>query len=164
MEIPNFIKWRNEEVCRGTGVVGYERLSSCVVEKAKKDNYQYIETATYSKFDTKETIVLKLTSTFTNNKIYKVIYKSEAAFIRGNSEKTSYLRNIKVFDFWKKINQKYGAPDSKDDVMWGMGGNKPYMRAATGYLLLEDPMLKELDYTRMSREDQRFMNTNLYSF
>ena len=38
------------------------------------------------------------------------------------------------------------------------------MKAATGFLLLEDPMLKELDYTRMSREDQKYMNTNLYNF
>lgn len=45
-----------------------------------------------------------------------------------------------------------------------MGGNKPYLKAKTGFLLLEDPMLRELDYTRMSREDQRYMNTDLYSF
>ena len=30
--------------------------------------------------------------------------------------------------------------------------------------MLEDPMLRELDYTRMSREDAKFMNTNLYNF
>ena len=75
-----------------------------------------------------------------------------------------YLRDIKVYDFWRKINQKYGVPDNREDAIWGMGGNKPYMKAATGFLLLEDPMLKELDYTRMSREDQKYMNTNLYNF
>jgi len=164
LEIPNFIKWRNEEVCRGSGVVGYERLANCVLQKAKKQNYEYVETAKYTKYDTKETIEIKLTSTFTQNKIYKITYKSEAALIKGSSQKAAYLRNIKVFDFWKKINQKYGAPDNREDVMWGMGGNKPYMQGATGRLVLEDPMLRELDYTRMSREDQRFMNTNLYSF
>ena len=41
---------------------------------------------------------------------------------------------------------------------------RTYLQAATGRLVLEDPMLRELDYTRMSREDQRFMNTDLYSF
>ena len=55
-------------------------------------------------------------------------------------------------------------PDNKDEVTWGLGMNKPYMKASTGFLVLEDPMLRELDYTRMSREDQRFMNTDLYSF
>lgn len=164
MEIPNFIKWRNEELCRGSGVVGYERLANCVVQKAKKENYEYVETAKYAKYDTKESMEIKLTSTFTQNKIYKISYKSEAALVRGSSQKSAYLRNIKVFDFWKKVNQKYGAPDNRDDVIWGMGGNKPYMQGATGMLVLEDPMLRELDYTRMSREDQRFMNTNLYSF
>ena len=87
-----------------------------------------------------------------------------AANITGNSPKAVYLRNIKIYDFWKKINQKYGKPDNKNDVTWGMGGNKPYLKAKTGWLLLEDPMFRELDYTRMSREDQRYMNTDLYSF
>ena len=164
LEIPNFIKWRNEELCRGAGVVGYERLGNCVKQKAQKDKYEYVESVKYSKFDTKETMEIHLTSTFTGNKIYKVIYKSESALIRGSSQKAAYLRNIKIYDFWKKINQKYGAPDNRDDVLWGLGGNKPYMHAKTGFLLLEDPMLRELDYTRMSREDQRFINTDIYTF
>lgn len=164
MEIPNFIKWRNEETCRNNGVVGYERLMNCVVEIAKKNNYQYVETAKYTKYSTKEEIEIKLTSNFTGNKIYRIQYKSMSGKVIGSGAKAAYLRNIKVYDFWKKVNQKYGAPDNKDEVTWGLGMNKPYMKASTGFLLLEDPMLRELDYTRMSREDQRFMNTDLYSF
>lgn len=164
LDIPNFIRWRNEDKCRASGVIGYERLENCVIKIAKRDKHQYVETASYAKFDTKETIDVKFTSSFTNNKAYKIMYKSEAANITGNSQKAIYLRNIKIYDFWKKINQKYGNPDNRDDVIWGLGGNKPYMQAGTGKLILEDPMLRELDYTRMSREDQRFMNTNLYSF
>lgn len=165
LDIPNFIRWRNEDKCRASGVVGYERLENCVIQMAKKNSYQYVERATYSKFDTREEIEVRFTSTFTNNKAYRISYKSEAAVnITGNSQKQIYLRNIKVYDFWKKINQKYGTPDNKDDVIWGLGGNKPYLQAGTGRLVLEDPMLRELDYTRMSREDQKFMNTDLYSF
>ena len=165
MDIPNFIRWRNEDKCRASGVVGYERLENCVIQMAKKDGYQFIERVTYSKFKTREEIEVRFTSTFTNNKAYRISYKSEAATnISGNSQKQIYLRNIKVYDFWKKINQKYGTPDNKDDVIWGLGGNKPYLQAGTGRLVLEDPMLRELDYTRMSREDQKFMNTDLYSF
>ncbi len=164
MDIPNFIRWRNEDKCRAAGVVGYERLANCVVKMAKQDKHEFVETAAYAKFDTKENIEVRFTSNFTNNKAYKISYKSEALNIGGNSPKMMYLRNIKIYDFWKKINQKYGAPDNRDDVMWGLGGNKPYMQAGTGRLILEDPMLRELDYTRMSREDQRFMNTDLYSF
>ncbi len=164
MDIPNFIRWRNEEKCRASGVVGYERLENCVIKVAQRDKHQYVETASYAKYDTKETIEVKFTSNFTGNKAYKIFYKSEAANITGNSQKAIYLRNIKIYDFWKKINQKYGSPDNRDDVIWGLGGNKPYLQAATGRLVLEDPMLRELDYTRMSREDQRYMNTDLYSF
>ena len=164
MDIPNFIRWRNEDKCRAAGVVGYERLENCVIKIAKRDKHQYVETASYAKYDTKESIEVRFTSNFTNNKAYKISYKSEAANITGNSQKAIYLRNIKIYDFWKKINQTYGNPDNRDDVIWGLGGNKPYLQAATGRLVLEDPMLRELDYTRMSREDQRFMNTDLYSF
>ena len=164
-EIPNFIKWRFEEQCRNAGVVGYERLASCVVKAAKENNHQYVESEKFVKYDTQEEISISLTSNFTNNKIYKIVYKSMSARkIQGSSQKVQYLRDIKVYDFWRKINQKYGVPDNREDVIWGMGGNKPYMKAATGFLLLEDPMLKELDYTRMSREDQKYMNTTLYNF
>ncbi len=163
-QIPNFIKWRNEEFCRNTGVVGYERVESCVTQKAKKDNHQYVQTAKYAKYDTKEEMEVTFSSNFTDNKVFKIVYKSQAAGVTGNSPKATYLRNIKIYDFWKKINQKYGKPDDKDNVTWGMGGDKPFLKASTGYLKLEDPMLRELDYTRMSREDQRYMNTDLYSF
>lgn len=163
-QVPNFIKWRNEEYCRGSGVIGYERTQACVVEKAKKDNHQYVQTTKYAKYDTKEEIEVTFTSNFTENKVYKIEYSSQASGITGNSQKAIYLRNIKIYDFWKKINQKYGKPDDKEAVVWGMGGNKPYLKAKTGWLLLEDPMLRELDYTRMSREDQRYLNTDLYSF
>ncbi len=165
LEIPNFIKWRFEEQCRNAGVVGYERLASCVVKAAKENNHQYVESEKFMKYDTQEEITISLTSNFTNNKIYKIVYRSMSAKkIRGSSQKIQYLRDIKIYDFWRKINRKYGVPDNKEDVIWGMGGTKPYMKAATGFLLLEDPMLKELDYTRMSREDQKYMNTNLYNF
>ena len=163
-QVPNFIKWRNEEYCRRSGVVGFERTQACVVQKAKKDNHQYVQTTKYAKYDTKEEIEVTFTSNFTENKVYKIEYSSQASNITGNSQKAIYLRNIKIYDFWKKINQKYGKPDDKESVIWGMGGNKPYLKAKTGWLLLEDPMLRELDYTRMSREDQRYLNTDLYSF
>lgn len=164
MEIPNFIKWRNEELCRNQGVVGYERLGNCVIKLAKSGNHQYVETIKFDKFDTKEEVEVRFTSNFTNNKAYKITYKSMAPNITGNSPQALYTRNIKIYDFWKVVNQKYGKPDNTQDVMWGLGDNKPYLKADTGYLLLEDPMLRELDFTRMSREDQRYMNTNLYSF
>lgn len=163
-EVPNFIKWRNEEKCRNKGVLGYERLRSCVIDLAKKEQHQYTETIHFSRFETKEELSVKMTSNFTNNKVYRIVYKSLSPSITGNSQKSKYLRNIKIYDFWKKVNQKYGVPDNKDEVTWGLGGNKPYLKAASGFLLLEDPMLRELDFTRMSREDQRFMNTDLYNF
>ena len=163
-EIPNFIRWRFEEMCRNQGVVGYERLESCVVQMSKKNNYLYVQHQSYNNFRTQESVDLFYTSNFTGNKVHRITYQSQAANIKGNSAKANYLRNIKIYDFWKQINQKYGVPDNQEQVTWGLGENKPYLKAATGYLLLTDPMLVELDYTRMSREDQKFMNTGYYTF
>lgn len=164
LEIPNFIRWRFEESCRNQGVVGYERVGSCVIQMAKKNNYQYVQQMSFSNFHTKETMDIFFTSNFTGNKVYRVMYHTDAANIKGSGAKADYLRNIKIYDFWKKINQKYGVPDNQEQVLWGLGDNKPYLHAQTGKLVLDDPMLLELDYTRMSREDQRFMNTAVYTF
>ncbi len=164
MDVPNFIRWRNEEKCRNQGVVGYERLENCIIKLAQKDNYYYISNATFNKFDSKETIEIFLSSTFTNNKIYKVTYLTEAANVKGSGTKAVYLRNLKVYDFWKKISQKYGTPDDEQDAIWGLGDNRPYLKASTGYLRLEDPVLEALDVNRMSREDQKFIHTDNYTF
>jgi len=164
MDVPNFIRWRNEEKCRNQGVVGYERLESCIIKLAQKDNHYYISQASFNKFDTKETVEIFLSSTFTNNKVYKVTYQTEAAGVKGNGTKAVYLRNLKVYDFWKKINQKYGNPDDEEDAIWGLGDNRPYLKASTGYLRLEDPLLQALDVNRMSREDQKFIHTDNYTF
>ena len=164
LEIPNFIRWRYEEDCRNQGVVGYERLASCVIRMAKTNNYQYIQNLTFNNFQTKEVIDVFFTSNFTGNKVYRIMYSTDAANIKGSGAKADYLRNIKIFDFWKKINQKYGQPDNKEKITWGLGDKKPFLQAQTGKLVLYDPMLLELDYARMSREDQKFLNTAVYTF
>ena len=162
--IPNFIKWRNEETCSSQGIIGYERLQSCISTMAKKDGHEYLYYLKYAKFDSKEEIEVFLTSNFTENKVHKIIYRSKIPNVVGSSPKATYIRNIKIYDFWKKINQKYGDPDDKVNVTWGLGGNKPFLKATTGYLLLEDPMFVEMDYTRMSREDQRYIHSDYYNF
>ena len=89
-QIPNFIKWRNEESCRNEGVVGYERLEACVIDKAKKDGHQYLQYLKYVKYDTKEEMEVYFTSNFTENKVYKIVYRSRIASITGNSPKAVY--------------------------------------------------------------------------
>ncbi|MBQ7633303.1 MAG: hypothetical protein IJS88_04240 [Alphaproteobacteria bacterium] len=164
MEIPNFIRWRYEEMCRNKNVVGYERLNNCVVRLSKQNNYQYIERLLYNNFSTKESVSVNFTSNFTGNKAYFIEYRSEAANIKGSGPKAEYLRNLKIFDFWKKITQKYGFPDNQQQVTWGLGINKPVLHAEDGHLTLHDPMLLELDRSRMAREDQKFMHTAIYTF
>ncbi|MFI3242360.1 MAG: hypothetical protein R3Y43_07325 [Alphaproteobacteria bacterium] len=164
MQIPNFIKWRNEEKCRNSGVYGYERLANCVTKLSKTQGAEFIEVAKYKNKKTTEEIEIYMTSNFTKNKIYRILYSTEVPSIKGNSNKALYLRKVKIYEFWRKISEKYGPPDDETEVTWGMGEGKPFLKAKTGFLLLEDSMLQELDWTRMSREDQKFLNTNLYNF
>jgi len=163
-QVPNFIKWRNEEICRNSGVVGYERLQACMLKKAKKDGFEYIEYLKFAKFETKEEIEVYFSSNFTDNKVYKIYYTSNIVSINGNSPKAVYLRNLKIYDFWRKISRKYGNPDDKNRVVWGLGGNKPYLKAKTGKLKLEDPMFIETDYDKMAQADQRFISSDFYNF
>ena len=162
--IPNFIKWRNEETCSSKGIVGFERLQHCITTLSRENGHEYVYYLKFAKFDSKEEIEVFLTSNFTGNKVHKIVYISQIPAITGNSPKATYIRNIKVYDFWKKINQKYGNPDSKENVTCGLGGNKPFLKAATGHLVLEDPMFLEMDYTRMSREDKRYVHSDYYNF
>ena len=164
MEIPNFIKWRSEELCRQHGVIGVERLNACTTQIAKENGYQFVIKQIYNRYSTKETIEINYTSTFTNNLSYQVSYKSSVPLSVGRSSKSIYLNNIKIFDFWQRIDMKYGKPDNETEVKWGLGGKKPYLKASTGTLLLVDPLLKDLDAARMFNEDTRFANTQYYNF
>lgn len=164
LEIPNFIKWRSEELCRQHGVIGFERLNACATMVAKENGFQFVEHQTYNRYITRESIEVYFTSTFTDNLAHRIFYKSSVPFNDSKASKNVYLNNIKVFDFWRRIDLKYGKPDNETEVKWGLGGKKPYLKAATGRLELADPLLKDLDTARMLNEDTRFANTQYYTF
>ena len=164
LEIPNFIKWRSEELCRQHGVIGFERLNACATMVAKENGFQFIEYQTYNRYITRETIEVYFTSTFTDNLAHRIFYKSSAPFNDSKASKNVYLNNIKVFDFWRRIDLKYGKPDNESEVTWGLGGKKPYLKASPGNFELADPLLKDLDTARMLNEDTRFANTQYYTF
>ena len=164
MEIPNFIEWRAEELCRINGVIGFERLNACMVRIAQHQGYQFIERQIYNRHLTLETIEVNFTSSFTDNLAYRIRYKSNIPMSTSKASKNIYINNIKVFDFWKRIDLKYGEPDNITEVKWGLGGKKPYLQAKTGELELMDPLLSGLDFTRMYNEDSRLANTQYYTF
>ncbi|MBR5599508.1 MAG: hypothetical protein IKW39_05655 [Alphaproteobacteria bacterium] len=164
MEIPNFIEWRAEELCRINGVVGFERLNACMTKIAQHHGYQFVEKQVYNRHLTKESIEVNYTSSFTDNLSYRIHYKSSIRMSESKASKNVYINNLKVFDFWKRIDLKYGEPDNTTEVKWGLGGKKPYMKAKTGELELMDPLLIGLDSTRMYNEDSRFANTQYYTF
>lgn len=164
MEIPNFIKWRSEELCRQHGVIGFERLNACATRVAVENGYNFVERETYNRYSTKESIDVYYTSNFTGNLAHRIYYKSSVPLSDSKASNNVYINNLKIYDFWKRIDLKYGPPDNTSEVKWGLGGKKPYMKAQTGYLELADPLLKDLDVARMFNEDTRLANTNYYTF
>ena len=164
LEIPNFIEWRSEELCKLNGVVGFERLNACATRIAQEHGYQFVERQIFNKYLTKETIEVNFTSSFTDNMSYRVHYKSNIQMSDSKASKNIYINNIKVFDFWRRIDLKYGKPDNTTEVKWGLGGKKPYLRASTGEIELMDPLLSGLDSSRMFNEDSRLANTEYYTF
>ncbi|MCM1324282.1 MAG: hypothetical protein NC218_08975 [Acetobacter sp.] len=164
MEIPNFIKWRSEELCRQNGVIGFERLNACATKVAVENGYNFIERATYNRYATKESIDVYFTSNFTGNLAHRIFYKSSIPLSDSKASNNVYINNLKIYDFWRRIDLKYGPPDNTSEIKWGLGGKKPYMKAKTGYLELADPLLKNLDTARMFNEDTRLSNTNYYTF
>jgi hypothetical protein len=75
-----------------------------------------------------------------------------------------YINNLKIYEFWRRIAAKYGEPDNATEVKWGLGGKKPYLKAQTGTLELVDPILKDLDISRMINEDSKLANAQYYNF
>ncbi len=164
IEIPNFIKWRSEELCRVNGVIGFERLNACATRVAKENGYHFIEREVYNRYSTRESIDVYYTSSFTGNLSHRIFYKSSMPLSESKASKNVYLNNLKIYDFWKRIDMKYGAPDNTSEIKWGLGGKKPYLKAKIGELELADPLLKDLDQARMFNEDTRLANTHYYTF
>lgn len=164
VRIPNFIKWRSEEICRIHGVVGFERLKACAAGIARENGFEYVAMEVYNRLSTKETMTILYTSSFTDNLAHHIIYKSEVPFSDSKASPQVYINNLKIYDFWRRIDLRYGPPDNTSEVKWGLGGKKPYMQATTGNLELVDPVLKDLDSARMLNEDSRLANIPYYNF
>ena len=163
-EIPNFIEWRAEELCRLSGVIGFERLAACTTRIAQSKGHQFIEMQTFNRHTTRETIEVNYTSSFTDNVSYRIYYKSNLPMSDSKNSKHVYINNVKIFDFWRRIDLKYGKPDNASEVKWGFGGKKPFLQAKTGELVLMDPLLVSLDTTRMYNEDSQMANVQYYNF
>ena len=164
MRVPNFIKWRSEELCRINGIVGYERLNACAANIARENGFEYIASEVYNRYATRESIEVSYTSTFTDNLSYHIVYKSEVPLSSSKASQNVYINNLKIYDFWRRIDLRYGQPDNTSEIKWGLGGKKPYLQASTGRLELMDPILKDLDVSRMLNEDSRFANIEYYTF
>lgn len=162
--IPNFIRWRAEELCRIHSVIGFERLKACARDVAQTNGFEYIGSEVYKRHSTRETISVHYTSVFSNNLAHHIYYESDLPMSVSRASQYVYTNNLKIYDFWRRVDLRYGKPDNTSEVKWGLGGKKPFLKASTGRLELSDPVLKDLDAARMVNEDARLTNVPYYNF
>ncbi len=156
--IPQFMKWRFEYDCKKQGVVGFENIEYCINEAAEKNKAKFTSKIYFTNTKTKEKLAVDFTSNFTGNLVYKIAYRDLTEAYFSAHRKDSYLRNLWFKNFWVKINQKYGAPDDKNIILWSAGQGKAYLYAGTGRMLLADPRLQGKDYMEMAGSGGGYLN------
>lgn len=140
-----------EANCRRAQVRRVEALQSCIIEQAQNDEVYYISSMTLDKPDTAEKMQLLFSSMATDNGVYKIYYENEGDnslnFTRKNLAKKIRRRDA----FWKLIYDTYGAPDDRENMVWG-DTQSAYMKVAmqgsnyNAYIILEDREPTDNDY------------------
>ncbi|MCP4394698.1 MAG: hypothetical protein GY804_10600 [Alphaproteobacteria bacterium] len=163
-EIPRFMDWKYEVDCKNAGHTILTDLKACKLNTAKKDGILFISNVSLENPKTKEKVELSLTSRYTKNKVYKVKYRTYQDKSAGISKKSIYQLQDKNKNFWLRVIRKYGSPDNHDYQIWGQGSGYPYLKAETGYLVLEDPRMSYMDSRKMMLVDKSMENVGMYSF
>ncbi|MGD9637766.1 MAG: hypothetical protein AB7U85_01745 [Alphaproteobacteria bacterium] len=153
-EIPNFAKWQYELACKNDGNYLFEGIQECVKQAAKQRKTYFTEKLILTKKASNEKIEVMFTSNFTGNLVKKISYFVQEDPTLGYGPKAKYIREQWVNDFWKRIDMKYGSPDDKERVTWGLGENEPSLNVSTGKIVLSDPKLPQKDYALMYKADK----------
>lgn len=140
-----------EHNCRQNHVYRPDALQTCIIEQAQDDDVYHISSMTLEKPSTAEKIQLLFSTMATDNVIYKIYYENEGDnslnFTQRNLAKKLNRRDA----FWKMVYDAYGAPDDRDNMVWG-DPQTAYLRAAmqgsnyNAYLILEDRTISDNDY------------------
>ena len=163
-KIPQFLEWKYDAQCKARGVVGFENVAMCILERAKQSKKHYINMMEFNKYTAKETLKVYFTSLYTKNRVYKIEYSSIGDVSLGSSSKSVYQRHDRIRNFWVRIYKKYGAPDDEREMLWSEGYGKPYLKAASGKIVLEYPDMSYKDSVKMLDVDRRMLDANIFTF
>jgi len=155
-----------EHRCRQAQVRRTRDLQDCIIDQAQTDEVYYISSMTLEKPSTAEKMQILFSSQATDNVSYKIYYENEGdnslGFTRKNLAKKIRRRDA----FWKLIYDTYGAPDDRENMIWG-DPQGAYMRVAmqgsnyNAYIILEDHEPKDQDRfdADEQKEDLRYKHT-----
>lgn len=151
--------------CRQQKVVIPEKLEKCILSLARSRGILYPSELHLERTSTGETIDIYFTSFATDNVVWKIVYKNDVNELEGAQEKFANQREKKILAFWENVLEKYGAPNSGDDL-WISSDNSfdPMMTAYYGILELSDLGLAGRDAAINVKESKERFVPKRYSF
>ncbi|MFQ6778435.1 MAG: hypothetical protein ACLRFI_04075 [Alphaproteobacteria bacterium] len=163
--IPDQWRYNLDYECRQQGTIIPADLEKCVKSLAKNRGLLYAAEYHLVRESTNETIDVFFTSNASDNKVYKIIYKNDTNEQEGEGEKFADQRKKRLKNFWKNVIDKYGAPNSGDDV-WisDTNGSEPFMMIWPGQLELVNNGLKNRDSVTSVTQSTEYFKMKPYAF
>jgi|GEM_PF-7132506 len=168
--LPTFATMRLEKDCRREeGLLQIEMIQECVRDRAQKEGIYYISELTFKNAETKETLLAKFSSHFTDNKAYYIEYTALGDNSLGTSIPALAQKATRRDLFWDLVFEKYGTPTYKEQLVWGDPREmyfKAYMEgmALNGKLILEDKVLPQDDISEAHANLPPPPEINFFSF
>lgn len=132
-------KYNLDYECRAQKIYMPAKLDQCIKSLARNRGVLYASELHLVRDVTGETIDVYFTSNATDNVVWKIVYKNDAAEEEGLDEKFENQKNKKIMAWWQGVLEKYGEPNSGNDK-WVSSDNAydPLMTAYYGELELVD--------------------------
>ena len=168
--LPTFATTRLEKDCRREeGLLQIEMVQNCVRERAQKEGIYYISELKFKNEETKETLIAKFSSHFTDNKAYYIEYTAPGDNSLGTSIPAIAQKATRRDLFWELVFEKYGTPTFAEQHVWGDPREmyfKAYMEgmALNGKLILEDKVLPQDDISEAHANLPPPPEINFFSF
>ncbi|MCQ2562525.1 MAG: hypothetical protein MJ158_02845 [Alphaproteobacteria bacterium] len=158
-------KYNFDYECRQNNVFVPEDLKKCIYSLAKNRGQLYASEVHLFREYTGETIDIYFTSNYTDNVVWRIVYKNDVNKLDGPAEKFANQREKKILAFWQGVLDKYGTPNSGTDK-WvsSTSAYEPMMTAYYGELELIDRGIHTVDSSKNIQSARENFQAKPYAF